>query len=134
MHMFILTVNHDRGQEEEWAVELDSPSVLVHRGWSRDTLEPGDAITCHGGRSTRAMKSATVELPGGQKLRSCEEFRLHDRSPTVAAHMQLHGFDEDGCQQSFFFEPGQCQAVAAVDTGFFEYAFQVDFHSAGSNP
>lgn len=73
-HAYVyLTVKNDRGQEEEWAVELDSPSGLVHRGWSRDTLKPGDAITCHGGRSktgARAMKSATVELPGGQKLRS----------------------------------------------------------------
>jgi hypothetical protein len=73
-HAYVyLTVKNDRGQEEEWAVELDSPSVLVHRGWSRDTVKPGDAITCRGGRSktgARAMKSATVELAGGKKLKS----------------------------------------------------------------
>jgi len=68
-----LTVKNDRGQQEEWAVELDSPSALAHHGWSRDTLKPGDAVTCTGGRSktgARAMKSATVELAGGQKLKS----------------------------------------------------------------
>jgi Family of unknown function (DUF6152) len=73
-HAYVyLSVKNDRGRAEEWAVELDSPSVLVRRGWSRDTLKPGDSVTCRGGRSksgARAMKSATVELPGGRKLRS----------------------------------------------------------------
>ena|SRR3974390_28787 len=73
-HAYVyLNVKNDRGQEEEWAVELDSPSVLVRHGWSRDALKPGDAVTCHGGRSktgARAMKAATVELSGGQKLKS----------------------------------------------------------------
>lgn len=73
-HAYVyLNVKNDRGQEEEWAVELDSPSVLARHGWSREALKPGDAVTCRGGRSktgARAMKAATVELPGGQKLKS----------------------------------------------------------------
>ena len=73
-HVYVyLTVKNDRGEDEEWAVELDSPSALTRHGWSRDTLKPGDAVTCRGGRSktgARAMKSTTVELAGGQKLKS----------------------------------------------------------------
>ena len=73
-HAYVyLAVKNDQGATEEWAVELDSPSALAHRGWSKDTLKAGDSITCTGGRSKaggRAMKSTLVELPGGQKLKS----------------------------------------------------------------
>jgi hypothetical protein len=72
-HVYVCSkVKNDRGREEEWAVELASPSVLVDRGSSRDTLKPGGAATCRGRRwksGARAMKSATVEL-SGRKLKS----------------------------------------------------------------
>jgi hypothetical protein len=29
----------------EWGVEMDSPVALMRRGWKKDTLKPGDAVT-----------------------------------------------------------------------------------------
>jgi hypothetical protein len=36
------------GPDEDWKVETNSPSILVRRGWSKDSIKPGDVITVHG--------------------------------------------------------------------------------------
>jgi len=38
--------NHDK--VSSWDFELGSPNGLMRRGWSRNTLKPGDAITLNG--------------------------------------------------------------------------------------
>ena len=59
------------GQPEEWAFEMASPLQLTSRGWTKDTLKPGDQITIqahplkdgsHGG------SYMSVTLPSGQVL------------------------------------------------------------------
>ena len=40
-----------RGETLNWAVELESPSILEMDGWSRDTLRPGEAIVVKGPRA-----------------------------------------------------------------------------------
>lgn len=42
---FFLTVIDEDGQPREWALESGSPSQLVRRGWSPDSIKPGDTIT-----------------------------------------------------------------------------------------
>jgi hypothetical protein len=39
------------GAEEEWKIETNSPSVLVRRGWSKESLKPGEVITVRGWRA-----------------------------------------------------------------------------------
>ena len=36
------------GAVETWTAETNSPSILVRRGWSKDTLKPGDKVTVKG--------------------------------------------------------------------------------------
>lgn len=43
-----LTVRGADGSEQSWKAETNSPSILERRGWKRDTLKAGDAITVDG--------------------------------------------------------------------------------------
>jgi hypothetical protein len=36
------------GPDQDWKVETNSPSILIRRGWSKDSLKPGDVVTVHG--------------------------------------------------------------------------------------
>lgn len=36
------------GSEQVWKAETNSPSILERRGWKRDSLKAGDAITVEG--------------------------------------------------------------------------------------
>jgi hypothetical protein len=47
------------GQEEIWAVEMNSPNNLVREGWKRTTLKPGDKVTV----TVRPLRDGK---PGGQ--------------------------------------------------------------------
>jgi hypothetical protein len=45
-HVFIqLLVKNDRGNEEEWSIEMTSPEHLARDGWRPGTLKPGDKVT-----------------------------------------------------------------------------------------
>jgi hypothetical protein len=37
-----------KGQKVNWSFELPSPVTLMRRGWTRDSLKPGDRITISG--------------------------------------------------------------------------------------
>jgi uncharacterized protein DUF6152 len=73
-HAYIyVNVKNDKGETEQWAIEIDSPNFLKHNGWTRDTVKPGDTITATGGRArtgARTMRCTTIELANGEKLRS----------------------------------------------------------------
>ncbi len=43
-----LTVINDKGEQEAWRAETNSPSVLRRRGWNRDSLSAGEEITITG--------------------------------------------------------------------------------------
>src|SRR6185503_4587339 len=50
-----------------WAVELESPILLVKNGWSKTTVNPGDAITVDGytaRNGTKQVWGKTVMLGG----------------------------------------------------------------------
>jgi hypothetical protein len=34
--------------EQEWKAETNSPSIMIHRGWSKDVIKVGDVITVQG--------------------------------------------------------------------------------------
>jgi hypothetical protein len=62
------------GTVEHWIIEIDSPHALERLGWSKDSLKPGDQITCSGARakdgSARMRCTQVVELAGGRVLQS----------------------------------------------------------------
>ncbi len=44
-HSFIkFDVTNDKGEVEHWAVEAGSPSALTPRGWTKNSVKPGDTI------------------------------------------------------------------------------------------
>jgi len=43
-----MNVVGEDGEVVNWSFELPSPTTLMRRGWSRKSLEPGDAITVAG--------------------------------------------------------------------------------------
>ncbi|HET9830788.1 MAG TPA: DUF6152 family protein [Vicinamibacterales bacterium] len=43
-----LDVTNDKGEKVNWSFELPSPVTLMRRGWTRDSLKPGDHIKVAG--------------------------------------------------------------------------------------
>ena len=46
-----LDVENGDGDVEQWSFELGSPNGLIRRGWSRGTIQVGDAISISGYRA-----------------------------------------------------------------------------------
>jgi hypothetical protein len=59
---FKINAVNSSGQEEIWAVEMNSPNNLVREGWKRTTLKPGDKVTV----TVRPLRDGK---PGGQYVR-----------------------------------------------------------------
>lgn len=45
--VFFTVINAD-GEEEAWRAETNSPSLLRRRGWSKDSIKPGDEVSIRG--------------------------------------------------------------------------------------
>ena len=43
-----LDVTNDKGEKVNWSFELPSPVTLMRRGWTRDSLKPGDHVKVAG--------------------------------------------------------------------------------------
>ena len=63
-HTFIFVdVPNDKGVVESWAIEGMSPNYLGRRGWSKNSVKPGEKITV----SVRPLKEGK---PGGLFIRA----------------------------------------------------------------
>lgn len=63
------TATDEDGNEVEWRAETNSPNVLRRRGWSRDSLQPGDEVTVTGFPSREDdtyMRISRVEFADGR--------------------------------------------------------------------
>jgi hypothetical protein len=61
------------GSVEHWVIDIDSPRGLERLGWSKDSLKPGDKITCSGARAkdgSPRMRCTKVEMANGAVLQS----------------------------------------------------------------
>ena len=63
-----LTVPHPDGTTEVWAAETNSPSILVRRGWTKETLKPGETVTIQGWPARNGAHYMRMQnvLRGGQ--------------------------------------------------------------------
>jgi hypothetical protein len=66
-----LDVKKEDGTPVSWAVEAANPSALIHAGWHKDSLKPGDkvkveAYTAKNGSNTASARSIT--LPDGKRV------------------------------------------------------------------
>lgn len=68
---FYVDVADARGNVANWALELASPSELKKNGWTRESLQVGEAVTVEGNLARDGSKLAeakTVLLAGGKRL------------------------------------------------------------------
>ena len=71
-HVFVYFAADENGTSVEWSMELDPPVLLRRYGWSKDTVNVGDTITCTGAPArsgAKTMRGAIVELADGTQLR-----------------------------------------------------------------
>jgi hypothetical protein len=48
-HVWVyVDVTDGKGQKANWSFELPSPNTLMRRGWTRDSLKPGDRVKVAG--------------------------------------------------------------------------------------
>jgi hypothetical protein len=66
-----LDVVNDDGGTDSWSFEMGSVNGLIRRGWSRNSVKPGDEITISGYRARDGSFRGNVKsitLPNGQQL------------------------------------------------------------------
>jgi hypothetical protein len=73
-HAYIyLEVTDDTGAAVEWQIEMMSLNHLKSYGWSRNTVKPGDVISCTGGAAksgSPAMLSSVMKMADGRVIKS----------------------------------------------------------------
>jgi hypothetical protein len=65
------TVAGENGNIQTWTAEGPGPNRLADRGWTKDTLKPGDQVTIVGNPNkdgSTTMRFVKVTLPNGQEL------------------------------------------------------------------
>lgn len=70
---YYVEITNEDGEPESWDVRGSSPTILVRRGWTRETIQEGDHIKVHGhlGRDGRKLMSwIYIELDDGTRLGS----------------------------------------------------------------
>lgn len=68
---FYVDVADEAGKVTNWEFELGSPNGLMRRGWSRNSLKPGDTVTVEGYLAKDGSKLANarnVTLGDGRKI------------------------------------------------------------------
>jgi hypothetical protein len=64
-------VKNDKGQIEAWEGELTSPMHLIPKGWTKSSLDTGDAVTITGypaKNGTHTLRISKVILANGKEL------------------------------------------------------------------
>lgn len=68
---FYISVKDDKGTVTNWEFELGSPNGLARRGWTRNSMKEGDAITVDGYLAkdgSNLANARNVQLVDGRKL------------------------------------------------------------------
>jgi len=68
---FYMDVTSQKGDVENWALEMGSPNGLMRRGWTRDSMKIGDVVTVTGSRAKDGSpkgNARSVVLSSGKKL------------------------------------------------------------------
>jgi len=71
-----LDVTDDKGNVVHWNFECQPPSILIHAGWTKNSLKPGDQVTIVG-RPTR--NGAPIGIVSKVTLANGEELTLTEK-------------------------------------------------------
>lgn len=69
--LLMLTAKDAGGVEQHWRIETNSPNILRRRGWSEDSIKPGDQVTVEGYPArdgSPSMRVYRVTFPDGREL------------------------------------------------------------------
>jgi hypothetical protein len=76
-HSFIMfDATNDKGTVDHWAVEAGSPSALTPRGWTKNSVKPGDTIdvTVFQARNGNTVgRLAKIVFPDGKMLHDSQD-------------------------------------------------------------
>jgi hypothetical protein len=71
-HIWVsLEVKDESGKVAQWQCEGGSPNALQRRGWTKDSLKPGDSVVIEGFRAkdgTNTCNSRSVKFPNGKSV------------------------------------------------------------------
>ena len=68
---FYIDVKDEKGEMNNWELELGSPNGLMRQGWTRNSLKKGDVVTIGGSLAKDGSKLAnarTVKLADGRQV------------------------------------------------------------------
>jgi hypothetical protein len=68
---FYMDVKDESGKVTNWELELASPNGLMRKGWTRNSLKAGDAVTVEAYRAkdgSNLGNARNVNLPDGRKV------------------------------------------------------------------
>jgi hypothetical protein len=68
---FYMDVKDESGRVTNWEFELASPNGLMRKGWTRNSLKPGDIVTVEAYRAkdgSNLGNARTVNLADGRKV------------------------------------------------------------------
>jgi len=68
---FYIDVKDETGKVLNWEFELGSPNGLMRKGWTRNSLKPGDTITVDGYAAkdgSHLVNARSVSLADGRKI------------------------------------------------------------------
>lgn len=124
-----------------WAIELESPTILEIDGWTSTTLRPGDAITVNGPRA----RDGSRQVWGGDQVRFTETglqvfpTKLHPSRAASASrpaprgpdgHLALGGLTPGG--EGFWTDPSKTSLVEdGVDVKSDEWGLLANLTDAG---
>jgi len=74
---FYVDVKNDDGTVTNWGFEMSSPNVLYRKGWTRESLKPGDGVTIEAFRARDGSHVGNAQVitltSTGQKLLSPQD-------------------------------------------------------------
>lgn len=71
-----LDATDDKGEVVHWNFEAQPPNILIHAGWTKNTLKPGDQITLIGTTAKNGAAVGIIQkvvLSNGQELTMVEK-------------------------------------------------------------
>jgi hypothetical protein len=85
---FYIDAKDDTGKTVNWDFELASPNGLMRRGWNRNSMKIGDAVTVTGHRAKNnplVGNASTVTLADGKRLFAGSSIENEPAPPTPPA-------------------------------------------------
>jgi hypothetical protein len=76
-HVYVhIDAKDQNGQTRNWSLELASPAMLAGKGWTKDSLKQGEAITMKGYRAKSepfVVAARMIEMPGGKQMSAADD-------------------------------------------------------------